>query len=153
FWLHAIPANVCCSAIPNLPTPLLDAHAFYHVERLTQSFPSRGTRRSRSCPPAQPAGCGSRRIALALEQVGTVGLRRRGRLPLRECGRVRAPSIHVAKSQPDRHAPLPRRVQRVGPLVLATLHRDLVRLDDDRLDRPSSDALEAISLQARAADT
>src|SRR5215469_15470064 len=40
FWLHAIPANVRCSPIPNLPTPSLDARSFYHVERLAQSFPS-----------------------------------------------------------------------------------------------------------------
>src|SRR4029453_7631709 len=41
FWLHAIPANVRCSPILNLPTPSLDALLFYHVERLTQSFPRR----------------------------------------------------------------------------------------------------------------
>src|SRR5262245_12465662 len=45
FWLQAIPANVRCSAILNLPTPSLDVHAFYHVERLTQSFPSSVTAR------------------------------------------------------------------------------------------------------------
>jgi hypothetical protein len=28
FWLHAMPANVRCSAIPNLPTPSLDVHSF-----------------------------------------------------------------------------------------------------------------------------
>src|SRR5215469_852513 len=40
FWVHAIPANVRCSPIPNLPPSSLDALLFYHVERLTQSFPS-----------------------------------------------------------------------------------------------------------------
>src|SRR5215831_2804522 len=39
FWLHAIPANVRCSPIPNLPTPSLDVLRFYHSERLAQSFP------------------------------------------------------------------------------------------------------------------
>src|SRR5262249_4013701 len=36
-----MPANVCCSPIPNLPAPSLDARSFYHVERLAQSFPRR----------------------------------------------------------------------------------------------------------------
>src|SRR5262245_61077303 len=49
-----MPANVRCSAIPNLPTASLDVHAFYHVERLTQSFPSRhGLRESGSLTVAQ----------------------------------------------------------------------------------------------------
>src|SRR5262245_32429724 len=53
FWLQAIPANVRCSAILNLPTPSLDVHAFYHVERLTQSFP-RGSRADSEPPGSLP---------------------------------------------------------------------------------------------------
>src|SRR5215469_9516703 len=91
FWLHAIPANVRCSPIPNLPTPSLDARSFYHVERLAQSFPrwhdSKNNQRSAS------AGCVGRpqpRFLFSKIDEDSVGLSQRHvpvlqhrRLPIR----------------------------------------------------------------------
>src|SRR5262249_45610393 len=93
------------------------------------------------------ARLGSRRLVLSLEQAGVIGLRRRLRVVLRECGHVRAPAIRVAQPQPHGGRTLLLLVEGVAPAALAALDRDLVLLHDHGLDR-SRAVLERHSLTA-----
>src|SRR5262249_14361413 len=97
------------------------------------------------------ARLGSRRLVLALEQAGVIGLRRRLRAVLRERGHVRAPSIRVAQAQPHGDRALLLLVECVAPASFAALDRDLVLLHDHGPDR-SRAVLEAPLLERRAAD-
>src|SRR5215467_8261755 len=82
FWLHAIPANVRCSPIPNLPPSSLDALLFYHGERLTQSFPRPASafaaRLAGECMAASPDSDPRRRSGKGVE----LGVRDISKLPL-----------------------------------------------------------------------